>query len=285
MKDKTIVLGRGFLGKEFERHGFEVWGRDKFQFPEDDFKNLKDYDVIINCIGIADTRACEDPDQWKNILHTNSIFVSVLSWYCREFGKKLVHISTGCVYDKNNSPQKETDFVSSHCRYVVSKLNAEYSCHPNDLILRPRLYFGDVDDKNNLLTKLPKFNKHLTEINSYTSTRTIVEAAETLLRHNQSGVFNVAQEGYATIEQICKNLGLPEKLPISGLELQRSQGLALVNNIMDISKLKRFYQPRKLKEELQRCWASITDERPEKNSNNKVLIKSIKEQDLCDRWG
>jgi dTDP-4-dehydrorhamnose reductase len=285
MKQKTIVLGRGFLGKEFERYGFEVWGRDKFQFPEDNFNNLKDYDVIINCIGIAETRDCEDPEQWKNILNTNSVFVSVLSSYCEKFGKKLVQISTGCVYDKNNSPQKETDFVSSHCRYVVSKLNAEYSCHPNDLILRPRLYFSDQENKNNLLSKLPEFSHHLTEINSYTSTKTIVEATQALLKAKQSGLFNIAQEGYATIEQICKNLGLPEKPLISGLELQRSQGLALVNNIMDISKLKRFYQPRKLKEELQSCWTSITDERPEKKSKNEVLIKSIKEQDLCDRWG
>ena len=258
MKTKIVVLGRGFLGKEFERHGFEVWGRDKFQFPENDFKNLKDYDVVINCIGIADTRACEDPEQWENILHTNSIFVSVLSWYCKEFGKKLVHISTGCVYDKNNSPQKETDFVSSHCRYVVSKLNAEYSCHPNDLILRPRLYFSDVEDKNNLLTKLPKFNKHLTEINSYTSTRTIVEATEALFGYNQSGVFNVAQEGYATIEQICQHIGIEKKPTLNGEELRQEQGLYLVNNILDISKLKQFYKPNNVFDEFKQKYFKKT---------------------------
>ena len=33
---KILVLGKGFLGKEFERNGFEnVWGRDKFSFTNE----------------------------------------------------------------------------------------------------------------------------------------------------------------------------------------------------------------------------------------------------------
>lgn len=34
INNKTVVLGRGFLGKEFERHGFEVLSRDKFNYPQ-----------------------------------------------------------------------------------------------------------------------------------------------------------------------------------------------------------------------------------------------------------
>lgn len=241
--EKTIVLGRGFLGKEFERYGFEVWDRKKFNYPQIDFTDLDEYDTIINCIGCADTRYCEKQENWKHVWEVNTCLVQYLSDYCKSKGKKFVHISTGCVYDQNNSPQKETDFVSSHCKYVVSKLAAENFCNEGDLILRPRLYFSDIEDKNNLLTKLPKFNKHLIEINSYTSTRTIVEATQTLLGYNQNGVFNVAQEGYATIEQICQHIGIERKPTLNGEELRQEQGLYLVNNILDISKLKQFYEP------------------------------------------
>jgi dTDP-4-dehydrorhamnose reductase len=258
-KEKTIVLGRGFLGKEFERMGYKVLGRKEFNYTPTIYPLLKlsQYDTIINCIGNADTRACEDPKNWNSVYSVNAKLVADLSLFCRSRDKKFVHISTGCVYDKNDRPQKETDFVSSHCRYVVSKLAAEYFCSENDLIIRPRLFFSDVEDKNNLLTKLPKFEKHLTELNSFTSTRTIVEAVTALLEAEQKGIFNVAQKGFSTVKEICRVLGLPEKPDINGAELQKDQGLALVNNIMDISKLEEFYKPREIIQEIQECWGKL----------------------------
>lgn len=289
--NKIAVLGNGFLGKEFSKKGYEVLDRSEFEWPIDTirlgiFKQLEPYDTIINCIGCADTRYCEDPENWSSVYNINAKLVSALSKYCKHRNKKFVHISTGCVYDKNNQPQKETDFTSSHCRYVVSKLTAEYYCSPNDLILRPRLYFSDTPDKNNLLTKLPKFERHLTEINSYTSTKTIVEATQALLEAGQSGIFNVAQEGYATIEQICQYIGIIKKPTLNGEELRQEQGLYLVNNILDISKLKKFYQPRNLEEELSRCWNSIKNH-PSTKTTEFADCKnfSVNPQNLADRWG
>jgi len=250
----TVVLGRGFLGSEFERHGYKVFGRDEFEHPCMYYENaLAGYQTIINCIGNADTRACEDPAKWEEVYHVNANLPKRLSDYCHRHGKKLVHISTGCVYDKNNAPQNEESFISSHCRYVVSKLAGEYACRPKDLILRPRLYFSDIPDKNNLLSKLPNFSHHLTEINSFTSTATIVEATTALLNADQCGIFNVAQSGYGTIQQIAQHLGMEAKPPMTGEQLQQSQGLALVNNILDTSKLEQFYKPRDLFSEIYRC--------------------------------
>lgn len=259
---KVAVLGKGFLGKEFSEKGYDVFDRSVFEWPIDTirlniFKPLESYDIIINCIGCADTRYCENPKNWAAVYNINAKLVSTLSKYCESHNKKFVHISTGCVYDKNDSPQKEDDFVSSHCRYVVSKLAAEYYCSPNDLILRPRLYFSGTPDKNNLLTKLPSFKTHLTELNSFTSTATIVESAEALLKAGQRGVFNIAQEGYSTIEEICDHINLPKQPLINGKELQEKEGLALVNNIMDISKLKKFYKPRPILSEVEELWESL----------------------------
>jgi len=255
MKD-TIVLGRGFLGNEFQRQGYEVYSRREFIWPCE-LDTLERYNTIINCIGIADTRGCERAENWPRVMSVNTTLVGALSDYCQSHGKKLVHISTGCVYDQNNSPQNEDSFTASHCRYVVSKLAAEYECSPKDLILRPRLYFSDLPDKNNLLSKLPKFSQHLTEINSFTSTATIVEATTALLNADQCGVFNVAQRGYGTIQQVASCLGIDAKPPMTGEQLQHSQGLALVNNILDISKLEQFYRPRELFHEMARCWQDL----------------------------
>jgi dTDP-4-dehydrorhamnose reductase len=254
----TVVLGRGFLGAEFERQGYTVYGRDTFNHPcHEMHEALAPFDNVINCIGNADTRACEDVANWDKVHSVNAWLPKMLSDHCSRYHKRFIHISTGCVYDQNNKPQTEDDFTSSHCRYVVSKLTGEYYCNHNDLIIRPRLYFSDQANKNNLLCKLPKFERHLTEINSFTSTSTIVEAVTALIRAEQKGVFNVAQTGFSTIKDIANMLGLPHKPTITGAELQNDQGLALVNNIMDISKLSEFYQPRCLFDEFSRCWDQL----------------------------
>ena len=33
-RERVLVLGKGFLGKEYEKHGYTVWGRDKFEFTK-----------------------------------------------------------------------------------------------------------------------------------------------------------------------------------------------------------------------------------------------------------
>lgn len=261
----ALVLGRGFLGQEFEEHGYAVWDRHSFDWGRDHHpippNFFSGFETLINCIGVADTRACEHPDNWDSVFSVNSELPKALSAYCRNHNMKYVHISTGCVYDHNNSPQNESDFTSAHCKYVISKLAAEYFCSSDDLILRPRLYFSYRENRNNLLTKIPQFQHYLTEINSYTSLQTIVEATTALLAAKQTGIFNVAQTNYASIQQICSHLGLPSKPTISGAALQQREEVALVNNILDLTKLQKYYQPRPLLEEISSCWQGLNLDR------------------------
>lgn len=265
---ELIILGNGFLGSQFKKNGYRVLSRKDVNFVNDEsfiefsskwLKNKPEIKCVINCIGNADTRNCENLNFWNDVFFTNSIIPKKLSKLCRHYGKKFVQISTGCVYDQNSRPNTEEDSPSSHCNYVVSKICAENFCDSSgDLIIRPRLFFGETDNKNNLLCKLPKFEKHLNEINSYTSLQTIVEAVDALIQLDKVGVYNVAQEGYATIGEICEWIGLEPKPKITGLELQKDQNLNLVNNILDISKLKKIYEPRPLKDEIINNWNQLT---------------------------
>ena len=161
-----------------------------------------------------------------------------------------------CLYYKKNIPQTEKDFIAAHCNYTVTKWVGEMGCNNQDLILRPRLFFGDFKDRNNLLCKLPKFKRFLTELNSYTSLDILVDAINVLLKENESGIFNVAGEGYATVMDLAEYIGFYGE-GISEKELHDSEKLYLINNIMDISKLKRFYNPPKLKDEVLRCWGEL----------------------------
>ena len=269
-KHKILVLGKGFLGQAFEKKGYEVGGKDKFSLDNElgeyetnqQLHRLRvwEYDVIINCIGKSNTRWCEQPENWEETFNANAEIPRILSNYFGMTGKKFVHISTGCFYDKNDAPKREDDnlAIATHCNYTLSKLVGEHFCNPEkDLIVRPRLYCGDFGDKNNLLCKLSKFERHLTEQNSYTSVHVIVDAVSALLDAEQSGIFNVACDRSASVKDLAEWCGLPSRETISAEELRQQQGIYLVNNIMDISKLQKFYQPPKLKDEIIRCWSGL----------------------------
>lgn len=278
-KEEILVIGNGFLGKQFAKNGYKVlnrqdmgggldvstFGRKNFRFVEEALENHK---CLVNCVGKSNTRWCEDPRNWEEMFSMNALLPKELSLMCRFMNKKFVQISTGCVYhipycyDSYNSlgecdrpvAKKETDFIESHCNYVVAKIAGENFCKPErDLIIRPRLYFSESEDRNNLLCKLPKFTKFLGNANTYTSCQTIVEATKALLENEQVGVFNVGQEGYLSLMQVANLLGLDGEL-IWEHHLHKSEKLFLVNNVMDMSKLKEFYQPRDIEEELLSCW-------------------------------
>jgi len=266
MKSKILILGRGYLGREYERHGFEVWGRDKFEMTPD-FEctlealhtRLGSYDTIVNCIGKSNTRWCEESRNFPEALLINGQLPGVLSAYCRQYDKKFVHISTGCLYDNIDKPNEETDFISAHCGYTVTKYAGEMYCNTNrDLILRPRLYFSDVADRNNLLSKLSKFSSYTNDAyDSFTCTSTIVSATKALLDNGQSGVFNVAQVGRATIAQIAHYCGLEVKATNHAEDLRKREGLYLVNNVMNIDKLMKYFRPADIKTSVKLSYAEL----------------------------
>ncbi len=259
---KIIVLGRGFLGKKFEQKGFEVWGKDKFELNEGDGLLFPrgwgwlDYDIIINCIAKPNTRWCEKPENFREALWSNGEVPRILSEFCLEKGRKFVHISTGCLYDSGPYPYTEGDFMATHCNYTVTKWVGEKGLNEGDLVLRPRLLFGDFKDKGNLLCKLPKFTHFLDAFNSYTSVSVLVDAIMALLDKEQSGIFNVACDGIATVHQLAETVGL-KGVGITEEELHEREHLYLVNNIMNLDKLKQFYQPPELMDEINRCWEAL----------------------------
>jgi dTDP-4-dehydrorhamnose reductase len=272
-KDKILILGDGFLGQAFKRHGYEVWGRDKFEWGIDERRHSimpgavvsRKFEAVVNTIGISDTRFCEDDDNWNIIYSVNG---KLPTWLSEEFairGIKFVHISTGCLYDKNNGvAQKEDDFKAAHCNYVVSKWIGEIGCDPErDIILRPRLLFDShppaAGKRNNLLCKMKEFTTFVDEYNTITSLDTIVEATQALLDEERVGVFNVGQTGAYTNAYMARHLGLDVKSIMKQEDLHKSQGLYLVNNLMDLAKLSEVYEPRDTLVELDRCWKLLNE--------------------------
>lgn len=169
----------------------------------------------------------------------NGILPSRLSTLCAEHGKRLVHISTGCLYDCNDYPQTETEFTVSHCRYTVAKWVGENGLNPDrDLILRPRLLFNDQAHPKNLLWKLRHFTSYLDELNSFTHTADVVRATTALVAAGCVGIFNVACEGYLTVYDLAHLIGLRGG-KLNANTLRTREGIYLVNNILNLDKLKQ----------------------------------------------
>lgn len=265
MTEKVIVLGEGFVGSTFRRLGYKVVGREVYGDVENiiyspeaffELSDIRNADVIINCIGISDTRYCEDRKNWDEVHMVNGMFPIVLSRSCAFYGKKFVHISTGCLYEGTDGKKTEESPLETHCTYTVSKMIAELGCNPDrDIIVRPRLLFDIVDSPKNLLTKFKRFTKYLNEFNTITSTTTIVESVEALILNNCVGVYNVGNLGTYTIYELAKAFGQTVYGTIQQVDLIESQGLHLVNNVMDMSKLihDTGYSPRDAIEEIKLC--------------------------------
>lgn len=250
---RIAVVGRGFLGREFERQGFDVFGKE-IAF-EALLGQLEKYDVVVNCIAKSDTKWCEKKENFFAVWNSNVKIPSLLSMFCESKGKRFVHISTGCLYDSPGCD--ESSEIVAHCVYTMSKWAGEMSLGEKDLILRPRLFFSDVPDKNNLLCKLPKFTKYVDGVSdSFTYTGDIPPAVVALLEADQSGVFNIACEGIGSVFDVAMLLGLDPQW--TNIETIRKQlDIHLVNCTMKTDKIKKYYEPSLLGPKLKECFKKL----------------------------
>jgi len=266
-KKEILILGDGFLAQAFEREGYEIFSRKQNRLDVCSLATagatlnkklvLGKYKCVINCLGNSDTRDCEN--DLNKALHINGTVPGYLSQICNWQHIKFLHISSGCVYDNYTVPQKETDFIVAHCNYVISKIVGENNLNmKKDLCLRPRLLYGDFEPKgrNNLLKKLKDFDKFTTELNSFTSVHTIVNAIPTLLESDCSGIFNISDVGNLSMSDIANEFCITHNIiPIK--ELREKLGLYLVNSIMDTSKISKYFQAPNILDEMHRCWNKL----------------------------
>jgi len=79
-------------------------------------------DFVINCVGVL-IKASEE-DKLAAIWH-NAYFPNFLSQLCARDSRKLIHLSTDCVFSGRNGPYKETDFRDGDFVYDRTKALGE----------------------------------------------------------------------------------------------------------------------------------------------------------------
>ena len=250
MKNKILILGNGFMGERIrEELGGDISGRILNSYSEAD-KEVKRFNpgILINCIGITGRRNVDDCELVKDeALLANSFLPIMLAEVALRRGIKLVHISSGCIFNydyKKDSPLTEgraPDYFDLF--YSRSKIYSEQALFPLSkkyplLICRIRIPLDDRPHPKNILDKLIRYKKAIDIPNSLTYIPDFIKALKHLIKVQATGIYNVVNSGalrYPRLLDIYKKYDPKfeyKKISLKSLNLSRT------NLILSARKLK-----------------------------------------------
>jgi len=210
--------------------------------------------IIINTAANTSLERCEDNK--KTAFDTNTLGPLNLLTAAAEVGAKLVHISSGCIFDGNDRICDEEAVPNTSVWYTHTKKWAdEYITnfgYDNYLILRPRQMISATPHPTNMLTKFSMYEEIFAhaEPNSITCVEDFKEMLEHLIHEEQTGVFNCCNDGVTTPYAVARGVRefiKPEMVVHLATyeETLQMQPNRRVNTILSNQKLKNTgYQPR-----------------------------------------
>lgn len=184
------------------------------------------YDAIINCIGILNQFAENNPER---AIYINSYLPHQIVAWLKETPTRFIQMSTDCVFSGNTGPYYEDSFRDGQSYYDITKGLGEINDNKN-LTLRNSIIGPDINE--NGIGLFHWFMKQRGTISGYTkaiwtgvTTLTLAKAMEYALLTNLTGIYNLVNN-----DRICKYdlLGLFNKYFRGGeLIIQKSETLVL----------------------------------------------------------
>ncbi|MFH0976559.1 MAG: SDR family oxidoreductase [Spirochaetota bacterium] len=121
-----------------------------------------DPDIVINCIGIIkQIPVSKEP---LPVIAVNSLFPHQIASICKEKNRKMIHISTDCVFDGRKGLYTEDDRLSAEDLYGISKYMGEVK-YDHTLTIRTSIIGHELNSK---LSLIEWFLSQNTAINGYT---------------------------------------------------------------------------------------------------------------------
>ena len=251
MNKDTLILGKGFVGGYLQNYLDCRAINMPINSYEDAAKIIKRHNpkVVINCIGITGKRSVDDCESdIGGVLLANSFIPIMLAEVCLRNNIKLVHISSGCLFNfdyKKDKPIKEGCedyffklFYSRSKIYsgrAIEVLTRDY----NILIVRIRVPLLDASHPKNLLDKLIKYGRVIDIPNSVTYIPDLACAVKYLISIDARGVYNVAVKGGLHYPELMKIY--QRYVPSFKFETitQKKLGLIRTDLILSTAKLER----------------------------------------------
>lgn len=206
MSDKILIMGPGYIGSRLkEELNAETSAKifSTFSEAEDEVKRFNPK-IIINCIGHTGRNVDECELEKDNTLSANTFIPIILGEVALRNNIKLVHISSGCIYnydydlDKPVGEEKIPDFLGLY--YSRTKIYSELALgallpkYPF-LITRIRIPLDDRPNPKNLINKLTAYKKVINIPNSVTYIPDFVRALKHLLQIDAKGIYNIVNKG------------------------------------------------------------------------------------------
>ncbi|MEI6831452.1 MAG: sugar nucleotide-binding protein [Candidatus Omnitrophota bacterium] len=261
-----LILGKGFIGERLQKEfGCRIDGSIVNSFSDAE-RLVKKYNpkVIINCIGITGRRNVDDCElDIDVVLLGNSFIPVILAEVCLRNNIKLVHISSGCIfnydYKKNKLINEESEDYFFKLFYSRSKIYSERAIEVlardyNILITRIRIPLINEKHPKNLLDKLLKYNKVIDIPNSVTYIPDFIKAVKHLIKIDARGVYNVVNKSglrYPELMRVYKKY-------VSSYEFKvvpvKSLGLVRTDLILSTAKLEKSgFKVRNINSVLEEC--------------------------------
>lgn len=266
MKRDILILGKGFIGARLQKEfncRVSAAAIKSFAGAREVIGKYKPK-VIINCIGVTGKRNVDDCElQIDKALLANSFIPLILAEYCLRNNIKLVHISSGCIF---NFDYKRPRPVTEDSRdyffrlfYSRSKIYADLALEAlsrkyNILICRIRIPLSNAPNPNNLLDKLIRYKRVVDTPNSVTYIPDFALALKHLLKINARGAYNVVNKGALRFPKLMDVYSKH----VAGFSYEKIDfgklGLVRTNLIMSTRKLERSgFRVRKIDSVLEEC--------------------------------
>jgi 3,5-epimerase/4-reductase len=266
MKYKVLVVGKGYMGEKIAAEmacgmcGRRILTLRDAQDIVDEYKP----DVIINCIGHTGAHSVDDCETDKDkTLAANTFVPLILAEAAVRNNIKLVHISSGCIFNFDYSRQKPIgedeipDFFDLY--YSRTKIYAERALEVlakkyGILIVRIRIPLDNRPHPKNVLTKLIKYVKVIDLPNSVTYVPDFLKALKHLIKIDAHGIFNVVNKyglRYPDLMDVYKKY-VPD-FEYSIID-HRKLGIVRTNLVMSVKKLEKTgFAVRPIKDVLEEC--------------------------------
>lgn len=220
--------------------------------------------VVINTVGKINLEWCEE--NRYEAFSVNTFGAENVAKVCNKLDLKLVHISSGCIFDGMETERifTEEDTPTPSAWYTATKAMAdrcvEDECK-NSLIIRPRQLISCVANPTNMLTKFMniKSGSFITSKNSVTCIEDMALAIDHLLDHEFTGIFNVANTGWLSPFDIATALKNKFSLDmdinsVSYEDYLKQIKVKRVNTLLSIDKLlSTGFTPRSAQDALDWC--------------------------------
>lgn len=157
----------------------------------------KDYDYVINCVGILNQYAEGDKSR---AVYLNAFLPHYLADITREHTAKIIHLSTDCVFSGRRGSYKEDDLRDGNTFYDRSKALGELEDNKN-VTIRTSIVGPDRNEQG--IGLLNWFMKQNTKVKGYArafwtgqTTLQLAKTIEMISLDEISGLCNIVPETY-----------------------------------------------------------------------------------------